>query len=261
MSTRIYNGFRFKPRTLDGVYRLLAELRPVVQEKQRAAHLQFLASNAIGIIDRNSIGRGEKIEHPLSHVGNELRDRQKEIKTTGHRDPQVDFEFSISVMPHKSRVYGILHCDQREWTTWFTALPEIEDYSYWDNSDREDGISARQWTARKKTWDAILGRDGRPGNAGLEFSVLSAVGYPKPSEVLPFIDTIEARAWSLASDILVDRHVQDNGGVTASNVFELLHRATDWVKDNKPIREAKAAEIAALLPEVTETVLLGWEPK
>jgi hypothetical protein len=39
-------------------------------------------------------------------------------------------------------------------------FPEwIEDYSYWDNSDRPDSVSARAWTARGKMWNWVCLND------------------------------------------------------------------------------------------------------
>lgn len=33
---------------------------------------------------------------------------------------------------------------------------ELTDYSYWNNTDRPDEVSAREWNSREKTWDEIF---------------------------------------------------------------------------------------------------------
>lgn len=46
------------------------------------------------------------------------------------------------------------------------------DFHYQNQTDREDGITDKDWANRRRTWDAIFKKDDRPGHAGLVFEII-----------------------------------------------------------------------------------------
>ncbi len=51
--------------------------------------------------------------------------------------------------------------------------PKFKDYHYQNATDRPDGVTAREWTNRRRVWDAIIDRgDGTFAGSGLVFQLV-----------------------------------------------------------------------------------------
>lgn len=59
--------------------------------------------------------------------------------------------------------------------------PDLENYSYWNNSDRPKKISAQAWQARKKTWNAVF--DGGGWDDHLVLDIVSYNGFHRVDPV------------------------------------------------------------------------------
>ena len=112
-------------------------------------------------LEPNSHGEpAEPSQTPMRYARDLVLEMQREVSTKGVRNPLVDFEFQLSLMPYQGHVYGIIYTEQKEWSDIWMKRPGVVDYSYWNNSDRPDEISDQEWDNRGKVWSAIL--DGHP---------------------------------------------------------------------------------------------------
>lgn len=46
------------------------------------------------------------------------------------------------------------------------GIPGVEDFEYWNHTDRPDGVSARTWKNRAETWGRVLPYGVAPGRVG-----------------------------------------------------------------------------------------------
>lgn len=157
MSTKIYNGFRFSFRDLGRIHEVIMEWRADLRVLHQQAANCFVAEIATNMIDDEFIRPGShRGEMPLMKAINLLWDRQSEIKKSQRRDPSVDFEFTLSLMPFEDRIYGIVYTEQHEWLRLWMAKPFVEEFGYWDNTDAPEEITDSEWEERARVWSAIF---------------------------------------------------------------------------------------------------------
>ena len=124
MSTKIYNGFRFKDTDLLAVYKLVMEWRlELMPLHERAVH-RFIAEIACNLVDDESISPSStEGTAPLLKGMSILWKMQEDVRKTLRRNPAVDFDFSLSILPHDGRVYGIVFTEQQDWLRLWMARP------------------------------------------------------------------------------------------------------------------------------------------
>lgn len=148
MSTKIYRGVRFPKHRLAEFTRLvrLRGLEKIYKETWRR----------VKAIDMDAEKPKEiKAKHPdrkdWTIKTQIVMDMIKKAGQGATRTPWIDMECGWRVwLPEKGR-YALA-------VPWGEALTEIklpgwvEDYGYWDNTDRPDSVSAREWLRRRKNW-------------------------------------------------------------------------------------------------------------
>jgi len=172
MSTKIYNGYKFKKATsLNEIHSFCHKLRDKVKPIAEKLYYQQFINEAVGLYDKNQYGFYEESMYFVNKEGNKelfwgidryMHIRMNHIKATNQRDPEVDFGFSISILPLKKRkdVLVLLYTEKRELANVFKKLPEVEDYHYQNQSDKPNNISEKKWDQRRSDWDDALGGDG-----------------------------------------------------------------------------------------------------
>lgn len=70
-----------------------------------------------------------------------------------------DSTISFSRDEQDGRFYLLLHSGIPEMRQTFESLPELEDYSYWNNSDQPKELTEEEWNNHKETWERILYTD------------------------------------------------------------------------------------------------------
>jgi len=81
-------------------------------------------------------------------------------------------EMGCQVFIHGRYAY-IIPCGE-DWLLKGFELPEFaEDFSYWNNSDRPDELSDREWNRRGRTWDKIIGTGRDEARRRLIYDVIS----------------------------------------------------------------------------------------
>lgn len=268
MSTKIYGGFRFVPSDLNEIHTLLMAYRPTVKEAVHEAKCRFLAVTAADLIDKAALDR-ERARYPLSAAHDDLRKRQKDVKETGLRDPAIDFDLKLAVMPYGERVYGIVFCEQGAWRKAFLAQPWIERWPYWDNTDQPEGVSRREWSERGKVWDAVLSGDewDRPVGCGFGYDFEPPPHDPDAEEVLARVPSHDERVARWAGASVMDaefRRLIDEAGVDAGSreAMQFVFAAEENVRGEKgeSLRAAERKHLASILPVITLDRLRGWSP-
>lgn len=267
MSTKIYNGLRFVSTDLYEIHQQFMDWRKRIHELTDEYENKMIALKVVQIIDRQTIiETDEPIKNPMSHVWNEITDAQQEIKKTGRRQPAVDFDFEVSLMPHKGRVYGIVFCEQGPWVREFMAQNWVEEFGYWNNTDPPEDMDEAEWDIRGEIWNDVL-QNKAPAQVGFTASCTRPYSWPSREAVLAAIPSLDDRVRYLAKDIVFARKSKElyPKDVEPKKIgFEWLFRTEDYLKSDEGKAEIaeEAKRIEPLLKrELTVVDILGWDPE
>lgn len=270
MSTKIYTGFRFRTNDIFAIHRLVAKWRVELAAIHRSELAFLLAGMCTETIDRNAINAERNAgKNPFREARMEVRTRQKEILGSGHRDPEVDFDFEIAILPYDGHVYGMVFSERSRWVGRWMELEDVEDYSYWDNTDRPDEISAEDWKARDRVWDGILRANaaGTPGMSGFSAQCTDRMLQPGLDEVMECIPAFEARVAARARETAMDSVYMAMREKMAradeeQNPFALLRKIESWLDgDGAHVLESERSRVAQLLSSsITSEMLTSALP-
>lgn len=212
MSTRINNGHLLKKPSLEAVLKEFTALKPKAEAAAWEVALAFVARESCYLLD-GALLEAEKVQRtPLLVAMDKLSDRQREVARTGHRDPEVDVSLNVTVFhPLKSsagqRILAMSFCEHRVLEDFWKSLPFVSEYGYWNNTDRPEGVTAQQWTARRKAWDKVI-PSGVPADSGFNFIFVPEVLFWTLSReeveriVTEKMPTLENRARRIALDLI-----------------------------------------------------------
>lgn len=148
MSTKIYSGVRF-PRVRLGEFVRLVRVRGLERVYERALELVDNVDMSSDIVKEKTRlapdkkPRDLRIDHVLTEIG--------EAADSNERNPIFDLESAWRVwVPTGGRWIfaipwgeGLNHVKLPSW---------VEPYGYWDNVDREEGVSSKAWAKRGEDW-------------------------------------------------------------------------------------------------------------
>jgi hypothetical protein len=268
MSTKIYGGFKFADPDLTVIHRHIMDWRKELRPLHQKAANVFVAEIAINIFDNERMRPGSHTDKvPLMEGISTLWDRQSEVKKTQRRDPLVDFEFTISLMPFEGQVYGIVYTEQREWQSLWMDKPFIIDFSYWDNTDPPEELPYEEWEERGRVWSTIF--DGAimsaPSMAGFNADCTHDTLMPDTENVVAVLPTHEERAVRRARFAAATAHVERLKAAkgqpkTSFEGTEYSLDAMEWLQteDGRKAQDAETRRIAGILEaEVTREMLLS----
>jgi len=158
MSTKIYSGFKAKNV---GTKQLMQDLLNIQSEAKNIARQlswDYQAWKAVLLFDEVALGLAEKPKY--SYIGEaraKLFSEQQESERTNMRNREVDYSFSICVYPIKNNEFlGVWFT---EWESKYTPLikskPWYQEYGYWNNTDKPEHITNREWNKRRKDWEIL----------------------------------------------------------------------------------------------------------
>ncbi len=207
MSIKLYGG-----RRLDGdlgaAYRVLLAAKPDAVRMCGEAQARWTATEATRRIDGARIA-GKVASAPASAAHREMLGRQTAIETTGRRDPDVDPEFEVWLLPEPegaaASTLAILRTESRQLREWFDALPFVHDHSYWDNSEGPEDVSDGDWERRRDDWARVMPH-GVPSDTCLTFRLAPAwPASPESLDLLAHVPSVEVRLARIAAS----RHLEE----------------------------------------------------
>jgi hypothetical protein len=247
MSTKIYDGFRFKAKNLDEVLSLLKQFTQDVNGKAQQIAKNNILNTALSMLDEAFLGINHMItdekekNKPFlllskARIRDDLKESEKNKEICFH-----DLGLEISVLMYKKNYLGIPHSSSHEIKNLISEQNWYEEYGYWNNTDRPDHITSAQWSRRKKVWNEALGNDYDLSIAGYTKSVL------KCNEVFYYMLKVEANDlvhWLSTEDRFNDRSFNKRVNQKAIT-FVSRHIKETKFKDEK-INEDNSYEIYQL---------------
>lgn len=253
MSTKIYDGVRLRVSGLSELHEKINEWRKTVAELQKRHDTRCAAIIATEAIDDAAV-KDEVVYGALWGAWMKIEDRRGEVQRTMRRDPAVDTEFSLAILPMTARstILAIPYCEQRDWVEQFNNLPWVERFPYWDNVDPPSHLSEDQWEMRRYLWDEALSADPlkRPGNCGFGVDCLPTHGgYPILEEAIEFIPPWERRVSRLANPRSFNRWCEAKtlpGETLKSTIYALMREHDLWVEQTDEGRAHYADAVAEI---------------
>jgi len=217
MSTKIYNGYKFKKSlSLSEVHSFCIRLRDKVKPVAENLYYQTFFKTYFEVLDKNQFGIYDEAMYFVSKDGGNLQfgieryiaKRMAHIKISNERDPDVDFGFSINILPLKTgEILILLYTEKKDLREVFESMPEIEDYHYQNQCDKPKKIGKKAWEKRRTDWNMALGGDGwgTPLENGFNYTPYSEdricfflLDDERRKEIFKLIPTTKQRAAHIA---------------------------------------------------------------
>ncbi len=279
MSLKTLNyAFKFKSSDFLEIHRSIMEWRGELSVLHNRALSNLFATLAVNMIDRATLNPGAYAgKSPLPEAWSSVWEKQREVKRTGIRNPLVDFEFSISLMPHEGDVYGIVFTERHDWREMWLAKDFVEDFSYWNSGDRPEEFTAEEWENRYATWSALLeqGNYRTPSMCGFYADCTLETEHPTVAQVVAAIPPFEERVRDQARmrvmgaelarrrDEMAATMTEQEKEQIPSMMFGMVPEVESWLRtpDGKSEMDAMTARVSAVLkPEITVADLSNTLP-
>lgn len=171
MSTKLYAGYRLTPGTNPLTFQ--REVRAALNPVRDYLDARLLVRRAVELADDRLITakpfdpKASLIAEATLSLFHELSEH---TPTSTFHDPHR-FSFTIGPDPHTQQLYVVLFYIEPEYKKAWEALPGVEPFPYWNNTDRPEDVSRLQWEERREIWDRVLGFSGNTKPDRLAFTL------------------------------------------------------------------------------------------
>lgn len=204
MSTKIYGGLRITETDFHKLSGKIYALRLQIMDKVREKKANFIANYSVIQHDRQLTGYVYKDEEPerepyfaaLGHLmkADEYCYGGGNSRTDQYAHP--DYTFELSIFAYKGAFYAMPFTEDRDLEALLLSQPWIEEFGYWDNTDKPDSISVADWKKRQRIWQGIFDRcyASAPANGDFQVNLSPRLWeYPDWDEIAPHLPGFDQR--------------------------------------------------------------------
>jgi hypothetical protein len=249
MSTKIYNGTCLPAMSMTALLKFLKSIQPEFKAKMQKRIDTMNIRVSTFEYDNRTLGLSTETDSISSFFDDYLRDLVKK----GYFTPQSE----IAIFPLKNKILTIFY-GERDMEKIWSENKKVKPYGYWDNTDREEGISSKEWAQRKKDWDKVLLNDdltGVPSLDGFGFNFTNNDTFyylwwesakEREQRLMKHLPSMEERVKHCA-EIMVDKEAK----VTIQDAMPYL-----LSEDRKQKIAAKMLEIQGKLEDIKEVATI-----
>lgn len=254
MSTKIYNGFRIPACSLNELSKKLTVLRGKIEKEVERLFREKTDRMAIAAFDARACGLPHDSREGLNAKNSPkfwafmtAINAHNAVYKTRQRNPEFDFGFALGLCPSGRFIYVTLHTEQKSLEAIWRRFPSVEEYGYWNNVDRPEKITARQWGQRRADWNRAL----KTAVLGFELNDLIPVPHAdQPLPPIPFALRLKSVVKQKVRDAYLSGVKLDTG-----NIMKHLGEFEEWLA--KPTGQRSLANAAAeLRPKLKRRVTL-----
>lgn len=215
MSTKIYNGFRVTGNaSLIDLQKRVKEFRSFAQDHMNKKIIKYFGEVCLSLIDRPGVvDLQQEGRSVLSLARDKYLEGCAELRK-GFRQPAMDTDCEIVFIPSDAGCLGIIFCEEHELVKTWLATADMEDFSYWNNSDQPDGVTDEMWEARKNAWNQAI-PEGVPALSGFAIKVTQEPILPTARQIVAYLQENypdEVRAQTLAFNGQCDNFLRETLG-------------------------------------------------
>lgn len=283
MSTKIYDGCRFKnnPKNLYEVKDILNKFKEKALKYYQEKYNKLFASIFYSIFDEAVLYK--KVSHrflgfknrkeedryfnkyELHSIFDEIRiyensylrqlitediDNKSKVFRNQldrfHPYSEYDFYCSVMLFPSKNNLLALVITEDEEVKEMFVEMEEIEEYPYWDNTDRPDNMTDKEWEKRRDEWDKTIGYK-RLSEVGFQYNIIEDLFLLRNKveweSIQKYIRSPEERAKSRAGNILFAEWSKDKIDYIADHLISSLEEYENYKKENIEKLNDKTNEI------------------
>lgn len=264
MSTKVYNGFRIGGLSMTQLHNLVGEFRQKATYSAETMLAQFVAQRLADVVDGAMVEGKALPENVYRTILNEVRERQIKVEQTMRRDPAVDFSFNLSFTPmEEGDILGIFYTEKSELANLWRSMPGIEDYAYWNNSDKPDGVTEEQWDERGRRWEDAVGSSPVSMKSFTADVVPSQFWYVEGLEakVAQIFPSEQARLTSMAQAAVVSQIMAQ--AADTDEAYTLYSMMGRWLRSPLGVErvEVMKLEVATVLEPTLTHYLPGYPAK
>lgn len=154
MSVKIHNGYRLAAGT--DLWQFTERLRTLMNPLRDRLDAAIIAREAVALVVAADASGQPRPRNPAGRAYETWRSEQRAMSKHDHGHDPNRFEVSFGVAPGgDGRILCLLYAQAPEFRDAWEALPEVETYDYWNNSDPDPDVSEREWQERRETWDRL----------------------------------------------------------------------------------------------------------
>lgn len=195
MSTKIYNGIKFKSNNIVEIIEQLQNVRTEV----------------LKICNTSEIVKDEDLSNFITYYGldknikpySSIEINRKMINSLETEDEIaylfLHFNFSIYVIPYKDgNIYGGLFCDNVNYKKYID--PYIEDFHYQGQTDRPEEITEEEWENRRNIWDEIFDKFWTFSEVGLKYEIAGPKNFRMYERIEEVLKKLEDAKENITND-------------------------------------------------------------
>jgi hypothetical protein len=250
MSTKIYTGFKIDSMDILEIQTILNGHHKLVKEITKEKIIEHLIKSAVEDFDKDIINKKDTDKNYISEANYEMEERQRNIKKTMSRDPDVDFEVEIALFPFEGNFYGIYHTEKSDFYDNLLTNPKITEFNYWNNSDHPEKMTEKEWEERARIWNTIFDGNELQCEIGFTKKYNSYPPQPEIEEIIErwdsFVPKFEKRLKYWSSIIYAEREFNKLSEKERSSISNYIRID----RDNSDEANAKRAEVKKELENI-----------
>ena len=205
MSIKIYDGHRFVPSETIPVAELFNTTRKALDPVRDTLDMTALAETAAFAFDRTYR------HNPDQADGQDfLAEAWEKMTEEADKGYNLSNSFSMRVGanlydPEDHYIYVAVSASHNTLTKTFeNTHPYLQEYGYWNSSDRPEHLTEEDWAERRSNWDWLISQPDP--NLVTEHWTLRSTSHPdpslaaKPDQIVRYQPSIHRRARRLALD-------------------------------------------------------------
>lgn len=175
MSSKIYGGLR---STIRDPFELGLKVREIIEPifmRKVDEAVTLLDANPETNLDNFFYPLGGKpVDRGFDNADTVINAVEKLRKSVRRTFSDYDFGYEVILIPNRysaeKPLLMIFSEASDEYTQALLDADVVEEYGYWDNTDRPEEVTAKEWKQRKKAWGALLESFTSPAEIGLSIA-------------------------------------------------------------------------------------------
>lgn len=233
MSTEIYTGFKFKGTDIFQIHDDINVVRKEVNTKAKELASIFFAEYMTNVFDSDqAVPYAKKLSKntkPYQVIAQHYFDKVRALEQSDQRMPDIDFSFVVNIYFHEGEIYGTVYTERQEFLDIWFEKDYVEDFAYWNNTNKPKEITKKEWQSRRDVWNFIFKNSNIPAYTGFNCKLVKLPIIPDIDEIMEQIPAFEDRCDALSKDWLFRERNKDKQ-IDSGNMVALYTEFNDWLE-------------------------------